>query len=239
MEAKDRIIVAIDVHDKKHLLELVDELKPYVGLFKFGLESLLTFGAPELHAMASERGIRIFPDPKLHDTPATISKAARQLVGSHVEFFSVHGLSGYKGMKAAVEQRGDAKVLAVTVLTTHSDDDAKEIFCLDSQAAVAKFARIAFQAGVDGLICSPHAVVAIRASSAFGRFILVTPGVRPDWWTDEDDDQSRVMTPGEAVKAGADYLVIGRPILYPPPEIGSPAEAAKRIAAEIEAALAP
>lgn len=241
MDPKDRIIVALDLDDEDVIKRRIDELRGHVGLFKFGLEAINAIGARRLKLVTQTLGVRVFLDGKLNDIPETIAGATRQQAGPNVEFLNVHACSGIAGLKAAVANKGDSKVLAVTVLTSMDDDESIAAFGEPSRQAVARFARSAFHAGVDGLVCSPREIGTIRLSSAYGYMTLVTPGVRPAWYappSGKRDGQKRVMTPGEAAKAGADYLVIGRPILEPPPGIGSPADAARRIADEIAEAFA-
>lgn len=140
-------------------------------------------------------------------------------------------------MKAAVENKGESKVLAVTVLTSLSEEDAHLIYGEPSKAKVIEFARWAKIAGVDGLICSPKELGVLGKCEEFDDLLKVTPGIRPAWSGKED--QKRVNTPAEAIKAGADYLVIGRPITKVPGTelLATPPDAAKKIAEEIEQAL--
>jgi orotidine-5'-phosphate decarboxylase len=149
-----------------------------------------------------------------------------------VDMFNVHASCGVEAMKAAVANKGMSKVLAVTVLTSLSDEECISVFGKASQQKVLEFANMAKDAGVDGLICSPKEVPLLRSRPELKDLLLVTPGVRPEWAA--AGDQKRVMTPGEAIKAGSDYLVIGRPITKPPEnKFSSPVEAAIAIAEEI------
>lgn len=234
MQAKDRIIAAMDVHDEHLMYRLFNELKPHVGMFKFGLEAINAFGMPALHRRFEAYVVDAFTDGKLHDIPKTMAAAASQQAGEHVKFINVHASAGIKGMRAVVAAKGPSKVLAVTVLTSMDDEDCVATFMTPVRETVLRFAANAKRAGVDGLICSPQEIGMLRA--LYPDVLLVTPGVRPAWATAKDD-QERVMTPGEAIAAGADYLVIGRPILKAAMYGLTPVEAADRIAEEIASAL--
>jgi orotidine-5'-phosphate decarboxylase len=149
--------------------------------------------------------------------------------------FNVHASAGIEAMRVAVNNKRESLVLAVTILTSLEEDNAHLIFGAPIKAKVLQFARDAEIAGVDGIICSSKELELLAGQEELRGLIKVTPGIRPEWAT--AGDQKRVMTPGEAIKAGADYLVIGRPITKPPEEIGSPVDAAQKIAQEIFAAL--
>jgi len=149
--------------------------------------------------------------------------------------FNVHASAGIEAMMSAVANKGQALVLAVTVLTSLEENNANLIFGGPSKARVLQFARDAKLAGCDGIICSPQELELLGKQKELGGLLKITPGVRPEWAS--AGDQKRIMTPAEAIKAGATALVIGRPITKPPTEIGSPVDAAKRIAEEISAVL--
>lgn len=232
MEAKDRIIVALDVDSLDKALVLVEELHPYVGYFKVGLELLTNEGAPRVVQAIKEAGGRIFYDGKFKDIPNTVAGASKAVAKLGVDMFNVHASGGVEMMRAAVDNKGESKVLAVTVLTSLSEEDAHSIYGAPSKGKVIEFARWAKIAGIDGLICSPQELQVLGKQKELDGLLRVTPGVRPEWAS--AGDQKRIMTPGEAVKAGADYLVIGRPITKPPFDIGNSIAAAKMIAEEIE-----
>jgi len=260
MEGKDRIIVALDVDSIEKAIALVKELVPHVGYFKVGLELLTSEGAPKVVQAIKEAGGKIFYDGKFKDIPNTVAGAVRAAVRLGVDMLNVHCLGGSEMMKTtkkvAVEEAKSRNVtrpllLGVTVLTSLDYEDLAEMGIFEKlniadpkEAAEIKEKRIkqlvqnlaylAQEAGLDGVIASPKEIQAIREYCQ-PEFLIVTPGVRPEWAT--KGDQKRVMTPYEAILAGADYLVIGRPITQPPPEIGTPVEAAKKIAEEIERAL--
>jgi orotidine-5'-phosphate decarboxylase len=214
---------------------LVKDLAPYVGCFKIGLELLTAVGAPAVMEMMRRHEAKVFYDGKFDDIPNTVGKASKAVANMGVAMFNVHASAGVAAMQAAVQSKKNSLVLAVTVLTSLSDLDARHTFGRDSLSTVFDFAIDAVQAGCDGVICSPQELKTLHSQQDTRKLLKVTPGVRPTWAA--VGDQKRVMTPGEAVKAGADYLVIGRPITNPPPEIGSPVAAAIKIAEEIEAAL--
>jgi orotidine-5'-phosphate decarboxylase len=257
-EAKERIFVALDVDSLEKAGPLVEQLSPYVGCFKVGLELLTSAGAPQTVDFIHNLGGRIFFDGKFMDIPNTVAGAARAAAKMTVEIFNVHCLGGLKMMMAA---RGAAEeavtcaqrplILGVTILTSLNYDDLKRLGFREKSVIensrsleelknesvkelVVHLAQLAQASGLDGVIASAKEIEAIR-SVCRPDFMIVTPGIRPTWAA--TGDQKRVTTPFEAIKAGADYLVIGRPILEPPEEIGSPVEAAKRIAEEINSAL--
>lgn len=240
IEPKDRIILPLDVSSVSEAQTLVDHLGPHVGMFKIGLEfiysslgSLLvgypdqSFGALVKYLAKSIGGSRAFMDVKLNDIPNTVGKASAAISRMGVAMFNVHASAGLETIKAAVANRGSSKVLGVTVLTSIGLEDCISIFGHEPKEKVLQFAYNLLAAGADGIICSPQELKALRANKEFDRLMIVTPGVRPEWAA--ANDQKRVMTPGEAIAAGADYLVIGRPITAAP----DPVEAAKRIADEI------
>lgn len=231
MEAEERIIVALDVDNLDRALEFVEELYPYVGYFKVGLELLTSEGAPKVTEAIHRRGGKIFYDGKFKDIPNTVAGASRAVSKLGVEMFNVHASGGMEMMKAAVDNKGDSTVLAVTVLTSLSEEQVSRIYGASVKDKVAFLSKCAKDAGMDGLICSPQELQFLRANHNFDGLLLVTPGVRPAWAT--VGDQKRIMTPGEAIKAGADYLVIGRPITKPPSDIGNSVDAAKMIADDI------
>jgi orotidine-5'-phosphate decarboxylase len=260
MEGKERIIVALDVDSIERAITLAKELAPYVGYFKVGLELLTSEGAPKVVQAIKEVGGKIFYDGKFNDIPNTIAGAVRAAVRLGVNMLNVHCLSGSEAMKTArkvAEEEAKLRdiprpiLLGVTILTSLDYDDLAEMKIVEElniadpkEAAEVKERRIkqlvqnlaylAQEAGLDGVIASPKEIQTIREYCQ-PEFLVVTPGVRPQWAA--KGDQKRVMTPYEAIIAGADFLVIGRPITQPPPEIGSPVEAAKKIAEEIEKAL--
>ena len=227
VRADPRLIVALDVPSAEEARAMVRALGDSVSFYKVGLELLATDGmalARELKAA----GKQVFLDWKLHDIGETVRRAAAVLGGSGAgDFLTVHGEPQVMG--AAVRGRGASglKVLAVTVLTSLSDEDLPEIgYAESARSLVERRIHQAIAAGCDGVIASPHEAALARALG--GRdFLVVTPGVRPDWAA--KNDQARAATPLEALQAGASHIVCGRPITA----ANDPAEAARRVAGEM------
>lgn len=236
MEAKNKIIVALDVDHLDDMKHCVKILTPYVWGFKVGLELATAVGTPLAVNFIHSRGGNVFFDGKFHDIPNTVGKASSVISELGVKMFNVHASAGIKTMKAAVTNKKHSLALAVTILTSLGDDDEEDntsrIYGEISKAKVLQFARDAKACGMDGIICSPQELELIGNLKEFSGFLKVTPGIRPKWAA--INDQKRIMTPAEAIGLGADYLVIGRPITNPPKEIGTPVNAIKKILEEIE-----
>jgi orotidine-5'-phosphate decarboxylase len=235
MEVKERIIVALDVDSLDKAKTLVESLAPHVGCFKVGLELLTAVGTPQVVEFLHSLGGQVFYDGKFDDIPNTIGGATKVVAGLNVKMFNVHASAGVEAMMSAVANKGQSLVLAVTVLTSLEENNAHLIFGGPSKAKVLQLARDAKLAGCDGIICSPQELELLGKQKELAGLLKVTPGVRPAWAS--VGDQKRVMSPSEAVKAGATALVIGRPITNPPTEVGTPVDAVKRIAEEISAVL--
>ncbi len=250
MKASDRIIVALDYDNPEKAISVVEQLAPHVGLFKIGLQLIYAIFAglvacpDEQVAQGNLRIARnlfsllkgkLFFDGKLHDIPNTMKGSAAEVAKLEPVMFNLHASADIDAMIDAVSKKGNSKVLAVTVLTSLGENISQLIYGNHPGAAVLQFGRNAVLAGLDGLVCSPLEVPLIRARQELKNLLLVVPGIRPAWAV--KGDQARTETPGGAIGAGADYLVIGRPITSPPAEIGSPVNAAESIAEEIEAAL--
>ena len=225
---QDRLIVALDVPDALSGLALVDRLGDEVSFYKIGLE-MLTGGGLALAMELKEKGKRVFLDMKLFDIANTVEAAVRGLARFDLDFLTVHGDPHV--VRAAVAGRGEAatKILAVTVLTSldRADLDAAQIRDGEVSEIVAARARAAFLAGADGVIASPHEAALIRALPESAGKLIVTPGVRPAGAA--LGDQKRVATPAAAIEAGADHIVVGRPIRT----ARDPAAAAAAIQAEL------
>jgi orotidine-5'-phosphate decarboxylase len=220
LTAKDRIALALDVDNDREALGIVSELKDSVGVFKVGLQLFTAYG-PDIVRRITGMGGRVFLDLKYHDIPNTVAKASAEAVKLGVSIFNVHTLGGLDMMKAAVEATRETAqkldlpvpaVLGVTILTSMDELSLrKELKITRSlQREVVHLARLAQRAGMHGVVASPQEIKTLRRAVR-GEFIILTPGVRPAWA--DKDDQKRVMTPGEAVEAGADYIVVGRPVL--------------------------
>lgn len=250
-EPKDRIIVALDVDDPEKAIGIVEQLSPHVGLFKVGLQLIYAIFAGLVACPiqeVAESNLRIarklfsllkgklFLDGKLHDIPNTMGGSSAEVAKIEPVMFNLHASADVDAMMDAVAKKGSSKVLAVTVLTSLGENVAHLIYGDPAGAKVLEFARNAKLAGIDGLICSPQEIPLLRSRRELKGMLLVTPGVRPVWAV--KGDQARTDTPGGAIESGADLLVIGRPITNPPPEIGSPVEAANKITEEIAAGLA-
>lgn len=217
--AKDRIIVALDLPTAADALSIVNELKDSVGAFKVGLQ-LFTTAGPDLVRRLVATGSKIFLDLKFHDIPNTVAKASVEAARLGVWMFNVHASGGSEMLKQASHEVGEAcerealdrpLMIAVTVLTSSNNDTLNEIGVVnETRDQVLNLAEITAKCGLDGVVASPHEIEPIRARIASKEFVIVTPGIRPASAT--KDDQKRVMTPAEAVFAGADHLVIGRPI---------------------------
>jgi orotidine-5'-phosphate decarboxylase len=228
---KDRLIVALDFDSERKAMKMVERLKRDVRFFKVGLELFLAAGAG-ITDKIMETGSEVFLDLKFHDIPNTALKAAVIATRLEVYMLNVHALGGYEMMKnvaEAVESEADRlsirkpKILAVTVLTSMDEKALKNVgIDVNIKREVLKLAKMAQVAGLDGVVASPKEVAAIRKE--FGRqFLIVTPGVRPV--RGKPNDQKRVATPREAVEAGADFIVVGRPVT----EAKDPTEAARNI----------
>ncbi|TSC94626.1 MAG: orotidine 5-phosphate decarboxylase orotate phosphoribosyltransferase [Parcubacteria group bacterium Licking1014_1] len=231
MEAKDRIIVALDVDSLDKAKSLVENLAPHVGCFKVGLELLTSVGAPKVVEFVHSLGGQVFYDGKFNDIPNTVGGAARAVAGLNVKMFNVHASAGIEAMMAAVANKGQSLVLAVTVLTSLEENNAHLIFGGPSKAKVLQLARDAKLAGCDGIICSPQELELLGKQKELGGLMKITPGIRSS--DDPPDDQKRTLPPGEAIGKGANFLVIGRPITNAP----DPVEAAKKFAEEMSLGL--
>lgn len=271
MDAKDRIIVALDVDDLAKARSLVESLAPHVGCFKVGLELQTAVGAPQVVEFIHSLGGQIFYDGKLGDIPNTVARSARVLTRLGVKMFNIHCMCGIPMMRAAydatkaewleVEQHKARQfqesfqtepplILGVTLLTSLNFDDLvdlgvwhdtysyrsdlsiEEVGRLkrdDVQQLVASLARSAQKAKLDGVVCSPQEIEIVRKNC--GPVKIITPGIRGA--DDPPDDQKRTMTAREAILAGADYLVIGRPIT----KKSNPVDAVKCFEAEISESL--
>ncbi|HEY4474393.1 MAG TPA: orotidine-5'-phosphate decarboxylase [Candidatus Paceibacterota bacterium] len=218
---REKIIVAIDTDNLRTARYLVKNLLPYAEHFKIGLELSSAVGAPHAIEMVHKLGGKVFYDGKFNDISNTVGKATKAISNLGVSMFDVHASSGPESVRSAVQNKGKSKVLGVTILTS-----------LDEKGdMVLRLAEMLRKEGVDGIVCSPWEIKLIRKYKKFNQLLIVTPGIRPKWAP--IGDQKRFMTPFEAVRAGADYLVIGRPITNPPISIGTPLEAIKLIHKEL------
>lgn len=220
LTARDRLVLALDVDSDREALEIVAELKDDMGMFKVGHQLFTAYG-PDIVRRITGRGGRVFLDLKYHDIPNTVAKASAEAVKLGVSIFNVHALGGLDMMKAAAESARETAerhnlpvpiVLAVTILTSIDEKSLRRELKITRslQREVCHLARLAQRAGMHGVVASPQEVKILRRTVR-GNFIILTPGVRPAWAG--KDDQKRTMTPAEAFAVGADYLVVGRPVL--------------------------
>lgn len=220
---RHKIILALDVSDADYALEIVDAFSENIDIFKVGLE-LFTAGGPSVVEKIQNKGKKVFLDLKFHDIPNTVTKAALGATALGVYMFNVHASGGYETMKrckdAVVEyclknNTAKPKIMGVTVLTSISPEMLKAELGIQHslRTHVRHLASLAHKAGLDGVIASGQEVSMIR-NHVGGGFIIATPGIRPSWSV--PDDQMRTMTPRDAIREGADYLVMGRSILNQP-----------------------
>ena len=231
MNPSDRIFVALDTTDLDKALALAEGLQGLVGGVKLGKGFFTAQGPAGVNAV-SALGLPVFLDLKFHDIPATVTRAVGAALAMKPVMLNVHASGGEAMMRAAADAAdlaGDQRplVIAVTVLTSLWSGDLMATGIGDTmEDQVLRLAALAENCGLDGVVCSPREVAALRRERG-PDFKLVVPGIRPSWA--DRDDQKRVETPADAIAAGADYLVIGRPITG----ADDPADAAKRIADEI------
>lgn len=232
---KDYIVFPLDVASSREAESLVRCLDNKVGMFKVGLELFVLEGPGIIRMIKGISNAGVFLDLKFHDISATVGKAMERVADLGVDLVTVHCSSSAKMLEAAVKgSRGRARVLGVTLLTDNdarvvADAGFKREFVDDPGRLVLKRARMAFEAGCAGVVCSGNEARLVRET--FGtEFLVVTPGIRPAWSMVDHDDQKRVTTPAMAVREGADYIVVGRPIR----SAADPGMAAEQIAVEIE-----
>jgi orotidine-5'-phosphate decarboxylase len=231
MNARDRLIVALDVPKADAARALVARLSGHVGMFKVGSQ-LFTAAGPDLVHEITAGGQKVFLDLKFHDIPNTVAGAVSSASRLGVSLISVHGLGGRAMMEAAVGALPamGTRLLAITILTSHDEQSLAQIGLGGTlPESVRRLAELAKDTGLDGVVASPHEVGLIRAACG-SDFLIVTPGVRPAG--SAAADQARAATPGAALAAGADFLVVGRPITEAP----SPVAAADAIVSEMERA---
>jgi orotidine-5'-phosphate decarboxylase len=233
MLAKDRLIVALDVPSAAQARQLIQSLGETVNTYKIGKQLFVAEGPQFVRELVAS-GRKVFLDLKFHDIPNTVAEAVRSAASLGVSMLNVHASGGSKMMKAAAEAAAQSStkplVLAVTVLTSLSDADMQEIGVSgNAQTQVLRLAALARRAGCGGIIASAQEAGALRRELGEG-FDIVVLGIRPSGA--DIGDQARVMTPRDAIAAGATYLGVGRPIL----QAADPALAARQIVAEIEAA---
>jgi len=232
MAGQAPIAVALDAPDLETAARWAALVAPHVRVLKVGLELYLRYGPEVVASVRGASGAHIFLDLKLHDIPATVAGAARAVARLRPSLLTVHAAAGAAAIRAAADAIPATKIVAVTVLTSLAEEDLGSIGLAGPVSdAVRRLAALAVEAGARGLVCSPHEVAALRAEVGED-IMLITPGVRPAGA--EANDQARVATPEEAVRSGADLLVIGRPITG----AADPGAAAAAIAASLRRAEA-
>ena len=243
LSPKNRIILPLDVSSFEEVEDLIKKLNNHIGLFKVGLTLFLSQGfsvIERIHDLIG--GQRIFVDLKLKSGTFNFDDIPRQMEGvnsvmmsgSHgVHFFSVHTSEGEEAVRKVVQSfKNGSKVLGITVLTSLGKEDLPKMGHFTTiEKRVLELSQKAKNAGCDGVVCSGHEAKSVRREFE-KNFIIVTPGIRPKWSKIKDDDQRRIVTPGEAIKNGADFIVVGRPISTADDRVG----AAQKIADEIQEA---
>lgn len=235
--AKDKLIVALDVDSAGEARRLFDALREDAGMFKVG-SRLFTSAGPDFVRGLVREGARVFLDLKFHDIPNTVAGACREAVRLGVALFNVHAAGGGEMLRRAAEATNDEaarlgvskpSLIAVTVLTSADARTLEEtgVRAESVEAQVRRLARLADASGLDGVVASPHEIAVVRDAVSRTPFLVVTPGVHPT--ANAYEDQKRVMSPSEAVRAGADFIVVGRAIL----NADDPSRAARAVAGEM------
>jgi orotidine-5'-phosphate decarboxylase len=209
--SKAPIVLAVDTPDLETAIEWVKATQEHISVFKLGLEFYLTFGADGIKAVKDVTDSDIFLDLKLHDIPHTVKGAAKAVAHLAPKFLTVHASGGQAMINAAVDAMPNTHITGVTILTSLSEQDVQEVgFASNALNSAVSLAKVSISAGAGAIVCSPLEIVAVR--SAIGdSALIITPGVRPAEMVGSDDQQ-RTMTPQDAIAAGANYVVIGRPI---------------------------
>ncbi len=237
-QGKDYIVFPLDFASVKDAGEYVELLDGKVGTFKIGLELFIDQGPSVIEMVKKLSRAKVFLDLKLHDISTTVQRAMERVVNLGVDFVTVHCSSSIAMLEKAVKAgQGKTQILGVTLLTDNDSETLqsagfKDKFVKEPHLLVMERAKMAFESGCSGVVCSGKEVEKIKKE--FGKsFIAVTPGIRPEWSILKNDDQKRITTPGQAISLGSDLLVIGRPIR----DAADPAKAAQKVIKEIEASL--
>lgn len=217
---KSKLIVALDVADYQDAVALIHTMRDVVDVFKVGSQLFIRVG-PQIVRFLNDHGKQCFLDLKFHDIPNTVAKAVESAAALQVHMLTVHAGAGTEMLKAAAGVPNRPLILGVTVLTSVGGKVGKK---------AGRLAKLTKECGLEGVVASPHEARLIR-DTVGEDFLIVTPGIRPSWA--EAGDQRRVMTPAEAVAAGADYIVVGRPIIA----AQNPAQAALRVIDEMTSSV--
>lgn len=231
MKNSEKIIVALDTDSLDKAKNLIKTLWPRVKFFKIGLEMINTGQAPELIKFIARLGGKVFYDAKLNDIPNTVGRAVKEITRFGVWGLTVHASSGKIALREAIKNKGKSKIFGVTVLTSIDGRECKRIFGENTKKKILEFVNTLHKENCDGIVCSPREAKFLRGFKKFDNLTIITPGIRPLWAS--LNDQKRATTLTEALRAGADYVVIGRPITNPPGKIGSPLKAIDLILKEM------
>jgi orotidine-5'-phosphate decarboxylase len=225
-KSKDKIIVGLDVPTADEARQHIADLRDEVGAFKIGLQLFSSAGASFVREVV-DSGIKVFLDVKFHDIPNTVAKASIEIARLGVWMFNLHAVGGSEMMRTTFEEVSEfcekeniskPKIIGVTVLTSSNQETLRETgIDREVELLVLNLAKLTAKCGLDGVVASPLEAGLIRSNVNNKDFLIVTPGIRPGFAT--NDDQKRVMTPKDALRNGSDYLVIGRPILQAPDKI--------------------
>ena len=233
MNSQDRLVFALDVPDGKEAKRYVTMLEGVVGCFKVGLELFIREGPDVVKMIQDNSAANIFLDLKLHDIPATVRRALRSASKMGIKYITIHSTEGEEILETAQEVKGSGlEVLAVTLLTSTSASSLSNLWMsenIDTAALVLDRATRAQKSGCAGVVCSGEEAKVIKLKCAEG-FKIVVPGIRPEWARVLGDDQNRIATPAQAIKDGADMIVVGRPIR----DSEDPRAAAQRVIEEVQ-----
>ncbi|HDD64971.1 MAG TPA: orotidine-5'-phosphate decarboxylase [Firmicutes bacterium] len=220
-----QLIVSLDIDDIEKVFYILDQTQDIVDFYKVGTIPFLSFGYRIIDIL-KERGKKVFFDLKFFDIPNTVRKSTKKIVEMGVDFFTIHLLSGKEVIKAAIEEKGKAKIIGVTLLTSIEKNDIEEIgMGEDVEGMIVRLTQLGVRYGIDGIVCSAKDLPFLRKK--FPSIIMVCPGIRLG---EVKDDQKRIATPSYASKNGADFIVVGRPVY----ESENPRQVVKSILKEVE-----
>lgn len=235
MKPEERIWVALDYSTSPEAQPILDELDQKVKIWKVGKKLAKGNWAGTISYVHGNTGRGVFADAKIKNTVDEVASEMHEITRAKPDYISVFADGGIEMMKAALKYRRQARVLGVTVLTSMTPYDTLHLYHTDPINAAVRAAQLAVRAGLDAVICSPQDIEAIKTNEETSGLFVVTPGIRPMWAP--LNDQVRVLTPRQAINAGADALIIGRPIINPPPQFGTPVEAFDAIVQEVSEAI--